>query len=347
MKAMVCEMCNGNDLVKQDGMFVCQSCGTKYSTEEAKKLMIEGTVDVQGTVRIDSSDELANLYQIARRAKNNNNTENAAKYYEKILIKDPSNWEPNFYTVYFQSMNCRIADIHAAATNLTNCEKSVIQLIKDNVSDLKARENAVIEISNKLIHISNMLFQAARNHYFEISADVRNKYTQEYVNNGCAARDILYNYGELILSHFQSEYINSAVVPCWKAAIEEHNHLMPHFLNKKNNKAIITSYINRVKQYDPTYKPPKSSGCYVATAVYGSYDCPQVWTLRRYRDNELAKTWYGRAFIKTYYAISPTLVRWFGETAWFKKMWTGRLNKMVATLQRNGYESTPYEDKSW
>ena len=27
-----------------------------------------------------------------------------------------------------------------------------------------------------------------------------------------------------------------------------------------------------------------SGGCYVATAVYGSYDCPQVWTLRRYRD---------------------------------------------------------------
>ena len=44
-------------------------------------------------------------------------------------------------------------------------------------------------------------------------------------------------------------------------------------------------------------------GCYVATAVYGSYDCPQVWTLRRYRDYTLAETWHGRAFIRTYYAI--------------------------------------------
>ena len=41
-----------------------------------------------------------------------------------------------------------------------------------------------------------------------------------------------------------------------------------------------------------------SGGCYVATAVYGSYDCPQVWTLRRYRDYTLAETWYGRAFIR-------------------------------------------------
>ncbi len=88
-------------------------------------------------------------------------------------------------------------------------------------------------------------------------------------------------------------------------------------------------------------------GCYVATAVYGSYDCPQVWTLRRYRDDTLAKTWYGRAFIRTYYAISPTLVKWFGETAWFKAMWHGKLDRMVAKLQADGVDSTPYEDKNW
>ena len=57
MKAMVCEMCSSNDLVKQDGMFVCQHCGTQYSVEEAKKLMVEGVV------KIDTSDELKNLYQ--------------------------------------------------------------------------------------------------------------------------------------------------------------------------------------------------------------------------------------------------------------------------------------------
>lgn len=91
----------------------------------------------------------------------------------------------------------------------------------------------------------------------------------------------------------------------------------------------------------------ESGGCYVATAVYGSYDCPQVWTLRRYRDYTLAETWYGRAFIRTYYAISPTLVKWFGHTEWFKKMWQGKLDRMVDKLQDSGVESTPYEDKNW
>lgn len=91
----------------------------------------------------------------------------------------------------------------------------------------------------------------------------------------------------------------------------------------------------------------KSGGCYVATAVYGSYDCPEVWTLRRYRDYTLAETWYGRAFIKLYYTVSPTLVRWFGQTAWFKKMWKGKLDRMVDRLQKKGVESTPYKDRQF
>ncbi len=47
MKPLTCEMCGSTNLLKQDGVFVCQSCGTKYSVEEAKKMMVEGTVAVE------------------------------------------------------------------------------------------------------------------------------------------------------------------------------------------------------------------------------------------------------------------------------------------------------------
>ena len=94
-----------------------------------------------------------------------------------------------------------------------------------------------------------------------------------------------------------------------------------------------------------TSKTISKSGCYVATAVYGSYNCPQVWTLRRFRDNTLDESWYGRAFIKTYYAISPTLVKWFGETSWFKILWRKPLDKLVTILRNKGVEDTPYNDK--
>ena len=114
-----------------------------------------------------------------------------------------------------------------------------------------------------------------------------------------------------------------------------------------NNK--IQYYHNVIYACDPTYviPAPKKSGCYVATCVYGSYDCPEVWTLRRFRDDTLGSTWYGRSFIRTYYAISPTLVKWFGRTKWFKRMWRGTLDRMVSKLQSKGVENTPYKDKDW
>lgn len=88
-------------------------------------------------------------------------------------------------------------------------------------------------------------------------------------------------------------------------------------------------------------------GCYVATAVYGSYDCPPVWTLRRYRDNILATTFLGRTFIHAYYAVSPALVRQFGGRAWFFALWRPVLDRKVRRLNRRGVEDTPYRDRMW
>ena len=88
-------------------------------------------------------------------------------------------------------------------------------------------------------------------------------------------------------------------------------------------------------------------GCYIATSVYGSYDCPEVWVLRRYRDQTLGATWYGRLFIRVYYAVSPTLVKLFGKTKWFQRMWKGYLGRKIAKLRDEGFEDTPYSDIDW
>lgn len=87
-----------------------------------------------------------------------------------------------------------------------------------------------------------------------------------------------------------------------------------------------------------------TGGCYIATCVYGSYDCPEVRTLRRFRDGVLKKSLPGRLFIRVYYALSPTLVRWFGETKWFRSFWQKKLDRLVRLLREKGIEDTPYED---
>lgn len=99
------------------------------------------------------------------------------------------------------------------------------------------------------------------------------------------------------------------------------------------------------QSYSSQSRQGSTGGCYIATCVYGSYDCPEVWTLRRYRDYTLAQTWWGRLFIKAYYFVSPKAVRAFGKYNWFQCLWKNKLDGFVKKLQEEGFESTPYHDK--
>ncbi len=97
MKQLVCEMCGSNDLVKQEGVFVCQNCGCKYSVEEAKKMMLEGPIEVTGTVKIDNTDQLNKYKELAQKAYEAGSTDEAYNYYLKVLEITPTDYEAMFY----------------------------------------------------------------------------------------------------------------------------------------------------------------------------------------------------------------------------------------------------------
>ena len=332
MKRMTCEMCGGIDLVKQDGLFVCQYCGTKYSVEEAKKMMIDGTVEVQGTVKIDNSNKIDNLYKLARRAKEDNDSINAQKYYEEIAVEEPESWEAQFYKVYYSCLNIKIAQIGSSCIRLSNCIDNVFGLITKNIPDEHTRKRAYLEIYNKIVIYRNLMIN-------NINSSAEN---YSNASNGL----------EFMKKHGQDLCILVVKAGDAFAKVGMKNEALLLYKSNENefnfyDSSLTLPIIERIKAIDPSYIPPAKKGCYVATAVYGSYDCPQVWTLRRYRDYTLSKTCFGRLFIHIYYAISPILVRWFGNKEWFKKMWRGPLDRFVRDLQKKGYNNTPYNDPKW
>lgn len=97
-------------------------------------------------------------------------------------------------------------------------------------------------------------------------------------------------------------------------------------------------------QDDTNPSASASGGCYIATAVYGSYDCPQVWTLRRFRDFWLKNTAIGRLFIKLYYWLSPKMVKKFGNSKLFRIIFRITLDNLVSRLKRKGYDDSKYYD---
>ena len=249
MKQLTCEMCGSTDLMKQDGVFVCQSCGCKYSVEEAKKLMVEGTVDVTGsTVKVDTSDELANLYQIARRAKDDNNAENAAKYYDMILIKDPTSWEAVFYSTYYKSMNCRVGEIQQAAIILTKSLDSVVELVNENIADTEEKIQIIDEICAHCIQITRLFIQAETNHWKKMSSDMLLQYTSKMANICFSCACIMYHLGDCIHTEFSNtaelyEYAISA----WEAGKIFHSPTMNYSNDANQEKTIYEKYGKKVE----------------------------------------------------------------------------------------------------
>lgn len=133
-------------------------------------------------------------------------------------------------------------------------------------------------------------------------------------------------------------------------------HNMPHFTfseyaKKSNFEDYLRGrdneyheYRQKRKQFVAQSQSRPTKGCYVATAIYGSYNCPQVWVLRRYRDNVLAHNFFGRIFIKIYYFLSPTAVKIFGKTKLFNFLVRKLLDKKVCKLKKRGFTDTEYFD---
>lgn len=155
MKQLTCEMCGSTDLLKQDGVFVCQTCGCKYSVEEARKMMIEGTVDIQGTVKIDNTEKLAKYYKLARRAKDNADFETAEKYYGLIVEEDPNDGEAVFYELYYNVQRCAYKEMSLNALRFAKSLPLIFKLIAE--SNKEDKMSIYNEIAIASVNLSTTL----------------------------------------------------------------------------------------------------------------------------------------------------------------------------------------------
>lgn len=153
MKQLTCEMCGSTDLLKQEGVFVCQTCGTKYSVEEAKKMMIEGTVNVSGTVKVDDTDKIENYLEMARSAYEAGNKSEAEAYCNRIIEIGPQNYEAWFMKGKAAGWQTTLANIRIEES--VQCfSKAVDYAPEDKIDEFK--KSAAEEVSNLSLALINL-----------------------------------------------------------------------------------------------------------------------------------------------------------------------------------------------
>jgi len=109
----------------------------------------------------------------------------------------------------------------------------------------------------------------------------------------------------------------------------------PRVFNGVTYQQVLEIYNKKApKPKQPWIEPqPKKSGCYIATAIYGSYDAPEVLTLRQFRDNTLKKSKGGRLFIRTYYRLSPPIAEKLKNAKMLNRLVRKILDKLVSAMQ--------------
>lgn len=102
----------------------------------------------------------------------------------------------------------------------------------------------------------------------------------------------------------------------------------------RSNFANIRENLGMTTQHRPT-SSTNSSGCYIATMVYGEYDAPEVIVLRKYRDGVLLSSSMGQTFVKCYYHLSPWVVRKTKNMSVVNKLFKNILNLFVNYIENH------------
>lgn len=195
MKQLTCEMCGSTDLIKQDGVFVCQVCGCKYSIEEARKMMIEGIVEVTGTVKVDNSSSINNYLELVHNALDHENYAEAESYCNRIIEINAKHWEAwklKAKAVGYQSTTTspRIKEaVSAYARAFENCpEEMQSSFVEDSVKEIEQLYSDYIKVKTESIlnHLSSDDTQApkvlelllAYGELYEFSKDVEEQIRQ-------------------------------------------------------------------------------------------------------------------------------------------------------------------------
>ena len=327
---------------------ICKHCGTAFITEKAiNNITTNFTNNIVNNNNFDGANvtfqsNAEDIEQLIKRAKTFeilNEFDKALNVYEEITSKYPMDYRGWIGIIISETKDMkeiRISD-YVHQNILQNFDKAI------KVANLSDQEN-ILKQKSKYEDIYNK--EVDRHENGKYNASVCNLYDYRDVERAlvckCLTSEyhtfdsftfVLGNYVECSVTYMGVGFKNG------KAEVERQYTFDISTCEKNVDRTNIEEILSGYRK-----KNENTAGCYIATCVYGSYDCPQVWTLRRFRDYTLNETWYGKLFIKYYYAISPILVKWFGETKWFTGFWKFMLNKLVANLNNKGIDDTEYID---
>lgn len=375
-----CTQCGANiEVDNSQEAGICKYCGTAFIVEKAinnYNTYITNNNNFAGANINVTGINVDNLLVLAKNAREIGNNEEARDYYSRILEAQPTNCEALVGKGVCTLYSSNLANIRSDEM-IGYIAKAIEYKRNDTNSSTEETVKFTVESARELYAAATAIYQASHAHYNEywklessapelwdrlgkvikiflfVVALTENKEIRQLEDaEFCYLESMKFVVICCTDICKQRQYVSGIVNPGQLLEMEEKTEIKPNESLHKTYMDLYDNMCSKIKEVDQSYQPQEinrntqiKGACYIATCVYGSYDCPEVWTLRRFRDYTLDEVWYGRMFIKCYYAISPTLVKWFGKKVWFRNFWKKRLDEMVCRLNEKGVSCKKYNDK--
>lgn len=111
--------------------------------------------------------------------------------------------------------------------------------------------------------------------------------------------------------HIVDKYLGGMSFGALNAPALSYRHLwQPGMMSKEGKEKSMAAFTEK--------KTDAKSGCFIATATFGSTKSPEVIFLREFRDKVLIQSLHGRLFIDVYYRFSPYMARFIEKSGTLK-----------------------------
>ncbi len=196
-----------------------------------------------------NNEQIEKYLTLARRAKSENNSEDAKKYYDMVRTEDPENKEARFFYPYYRLWEATKGEWYRAYIDFCNAGINLIKSLRNEDAALVPELfDAVKTLPASASKVQMDLFKTGAN---QTQYNTQNKHCQK------VGIEFMYRFGDEIEKNFKGTDTVEIAVDAWKQGVT-YQQQWPYC---GADKASVEAYTEKIKKYDPNFVPAKKAGC--------------------------------------------------------------------------------------
>ena len=198
-----------------------------------------------------SNEQLEKYLELARRAREENNTEDAKKYYDMARTENPDNTEARFFYPYYRLWESTKGAWYTAYIDFCNSAINIIKSLgKDDEALVPVIFEAVKTLPASASKVQADLVNAAPN-------GGKAQYSNQWKHCQRIGVEFLYKMGDALEKNFAGTNAAKYAVEAWKQGVTYHRQ-WPYC---GADKTAVDKYFEKITKTEPDFVLPKKAGC--------------------------------------------------------------------------------------